>query len=173
MSVGEIRQRIEAITPKEHYGMILFIRKYTISKDMAEDFLQDAYLEAMLKAEQIKNPDRLISWLKTVAKRKALKHMSQYHGMMKRCALYSANFPSVAGYDRVSYIVAADIFSRVMKRFPYYYKRVFLYRHLYHMPYAEIALTLNITECAARQAHSRVMRAFRNEALRHDQTVIE
>ena len=42
MSAGEIRQRIEAITPKEHYGMILFIRKYTISKDMAEDFLQDA-----------------------------------------------------------------------------------------------------------------------------------
>ena len=60
-----------------------------------------------------------------------------------------------------------------MKRFPYYYKRVFLYRHLYHMPYAEIALALNITECAARQAHSRVMRAFKNEALRHDQAVIE
>ena len=173
MSAGEIRQRIEAITLEEHNGMILFIRKYTASQDIAEDCLQDAYLEAMLKADRIKDPDKLSPWLKTVAKRIAFKHMSQYHRMMKCRAFLSPNYPSVAGYDSASYIVAADLFTRIMKRFPCYYKRVFVYRHMYHMPYAEIAEVLNITECAARQAHSRVMRAFKNEALRYDQAVIE
>ena len=87
MPIGEIYERIEAITPGEHQELIRYIRKYTRSIYTAEDFLQDAYLEALLRADQIRDPSKLIPWLKTVAKRKAIKQMTEYAGILKKYVL--------------------------------------------------------------------------------------
>lgn len=72
MSTEEILLRLENMTIKEHKELIHFVRQYTKSADAAEDFIQEAYLEAMRNLNRIDQPERFISWLKTVAKRKAI-----------------------------------------------------------------------------------------------------
>ena len=50
MSDGEIRKRIESIAQEEYQEIITFIRRFTISPDTVEDFLQDAFLESVSKS---------------------------------------------------------------------------------------------------------------------------
>ena len=76
MSIGEIRKRIEAITVQEHNELIRYIQGFAAYPSLAEDYLQEAYYEALKSANMIRNPDQLIPWLKTVAKRKALKEFN-------------------------------------------------------------------------------------------------
>ena len=50
MSIGEIRKRIEAITVQEHNELIRYIQGFAAYPSLAEDYLQEAYYEALQKA---------------------------------------------------------------------------------------------------------------------------
>ena len=163
MPIGEIYERIEAITPGEHQELIRYIRKYTRSIYTAEDFLQDAYLEALLRADQIRDPSKLIPWLKTVAKRKAIKQMTEYAGILKKYVLITTEGKISPEDEWLNRIFLSDLLCRVLGKFPPYYRYIVIYRNVRKMPYSQIAEKLGISSSAARQAHSRVIRAMKKE----------
>ena len=169
MSDGEIRKRIESIAQEEYQEIITFIRRFTISPDTAEDFLQDAFLEALQKADQIQQPERLVSWIKTVAKRKAIRHFYEYCRIVKSCVKIQMELSTTPDDQWLSQIILADLLCRVTNRCPPYYKEVVRLRYLYNLPYVEISRQLHISPSAARQANFRVIQAIRKEIRRNEE----
>lgn len=163
MSTEEILRRLENLTIKEHKELICFVRQYTKSADAAEDFIQAAYLEAMRNLNRIDQPERFISWLKTVAKRKAIKEIDNYARLVKKYVDIEIEAPSTLENRWIDNIYLMDILCRVVKNYPSYYFQVLQYRDIYEMTYAQIADELGVTIAAARQAHSRLIRAMRKE----------
>ena len=158
-----MRGRIGAITKQEHYEMICFIRRYTQSTYTAEDYLQDAYLETMERAEQIDDPDKIVSWLKTVAKRKALNEMDKQNKLIKKL-IFLAQYPVNSLEDEaVNRVIIQDLLSKVLRQFPMYYRKIVYLRDACGMSYLQIAKELRIKPVTARKAHSRIIKALREQ----------
>ena len=165
MSPGEVRERIEAITRQEHNDLIRFIRQYTRSATVAEEVLQEAYLEALKCAARIEHPERLLSWLKTVAKRLAFEEIEKQNRIIKKCR-YCLYPDSVSWEDEVvERLVLAEALSEILRNSPPYYATVIHYRYSYGMSYAQIAKEIGITPSAARQINSRIIRRLREKLM--------
>ncbi len=120
-------------------------------------------MEALKHADQIKNPDRLISWLKTVAKRLAIAEINKYNLLIKKCKrLINTTWVNWED-DLLEQMLISDIVNKVLQNFPPYYRKVIHYRYTNNMPYAHIAKELGISVSAARKANSRVIRRIREE----------
>lgn len=141
--------------------MISFIRQYTKSSFIAEEVLQEAYLEALKQADHIKHPDKLISWLKTVAKRISIEQLKKYNLLIKKCRVNIVHSHGTWEDELIERMVIAEMLEKALRDFPSYYRQVINYRYTYNMPYAQIAETLGITVGAARQANSRIIRRIR------------
>ena len=129
--------------------------------------MQEAYLEALKCAERIEYPEKLLSWLKTVARRLAFKEIEKQDRMIKKCQYYLIpEFVSLE--DRiVERLVLVTALSKILRNSPPYYATVIHYRYYYGMPYAQIAREIGITSGAARQINSRIIRRLR-EKLREE-----
>ena len=161
MSPGAVRERIEEITRQEHNDLIRFIRQYTRSTAVAEEILQEAYLKALKSAEKIEHPERLLSWLKTVAKRLAFEEIEKQNRIIKKCR-YCLYPDSVSWEDEVvERLVFAEALSEILRNSPPHYSTVIQYRYSYGLPYSQIARELGITPAAARQINSRIIRRLR------------
>lgn len=161
MSPGDIHERIEAISRQEHNELIRFIRQYTQSSFIAEEVLQEAYLEAMKQADQIRQPDKLLSWLKTVAKRIAMEQIGKYNRLIRKCRRTLVYVHSTWEDDLLERIVISELLDEVLRNSPPYYRRVICCRYTYRMTYTQIAEELGISASAARQANLRVIRKIR------------
>ena len=167
MSPKAVHERIEAITRQEHDDLIRFIQQYSRSSSVAEDVLQEAYLEALRCAAKIEHPERLIAWLKTVAKRLAFEEIGKQKRIIEKCQ-YCLTPEYLSSEDEMEErIILGEVLSDTLRNYPLYYATVIHYRYYYRMPYAQIARELGITAAAARQINSRVIRKLR-EKLREE-----
>ena len=161
MSPGDIHKRIESVTRQEHLELISFIRQYVQSAYIAEDVLQETYLEALKQAEQIKDPTKLIVWMKTVAKRIAIRETAKQNRLTKKLA-YLIHIPSLSIEDEVvNRIFLIGLLNEVFQKFPLYYRRILYCRNVYNMSYSQIAGELGIKSVTARKAHSRIMKELK------------
>ena len=115
--------------------MIRFIRQYTQSSFIAEEVLQEAYLEALKQADQIRQPDKLLSWLKTVAKRIAMEQIGKYNRLIRKCRRTLVHVYSAWEDDLLERIVISELLDEVLRNSPPYYRRVICCRYTYRMTY--------------------------------------
>lgn len=141
--------------------MIRFIRQYTQSSFIAEEVLQEAYLEALKQADQIRQPDKLLSWLKTVAKRIAMEQIGKYNRLIRKCRWTLVLVHSAWEDDLLERIVISELLDEVLRNSPPYYRRVIHCRYTYRMTYVQIGEELGISASAARQANMRVIKKIR------------
>lgn len=128
---------------------------------MAEDVLQEAYLEALKQADRIRAPDRLIPWLKTVGKRIAINEYKTHKQVARKYALLTETAITIGEDDWINHIAISDAVKNSAQGFPGYYAAVVRYRYFYGMPYKQIADLLGISVVAARQANARVVKKLR------------
>jgi len=161
MSIGEIRKRIEAITVQEHNELIRYIQGFAAYPSLAEDYLQEAYYEALKSANMIRNPDQLIPWLKTVAKRKALKEFNGYYRFAQSSwPLFHSD--SLSAEDQwIAKIVITNYLRETMKRFPQRYQKIIFLHYEERKSFLQISREMGISVSAARQAHHRVIQELR------------
>ena len=161
MSLGDVHKRIETISRQEHNELIRFIRQYTKSSFIAEEVLQEAYLEALKQADQIRQPDKLLSWLKTVAKRIAIEQINKYNLLIRKCKWVFVRAQATWEDELLERMVISEMLDKILQDAPPYYRKVIHYRYAYKMSYAQIEEALHISISAARQANSRVIRKIR------------
>ena len=162
MDVEEVKLRIAQIPLEEHNRMVNYLRRELYSRDLAEECVQEAYLQAMLHASQIKQPERLNSWMMTVAIRaargqvqdygRALAAYAQRHSLMR----FDQNDPSIR-------LILADTLTRALKSFPAYYTEIFVLRYMHGWSLEKIGERLHVQHATVRQAHSRMKRILKQE----------
>lgn len=163
MSFEEVYSRISQISSEEHRKLVNYIRTCQPTYDLAEECLQNAYLEALIQAESIKQPEKLKAWLITVALRTAKDQIRDHCRIVQACYLLGAKFLEGETDVTVMRIFVADVASKALKRFPLYYTEVMRLRDVEDMSYDNIGIALGITSEAARTAHHRVQKALKRE----------
>lgn len=161
MSPEELRDRITAITNAEQRALISFIRQYVHSIDLAEDCLQAAYLEALEHAQEINKPECLLSWLYTVSKRCAIREIAYKSRLMRCCIKFPISRTISTEEELMQNIVLADAITQISRQFPSYYTQVLYLHYIDGLPFRDIATQMGISECAARQACHRMIKALR------------
>lgn len=162
MSVEEIKKRIEEIELLEHKDIIRCLRIFHFSTDLADECLQEAYVEALLQAEKIRSPDKLKSWLITVATRKAQQAHYQYIKMIQACM---RNPPVIDNAENAHLrrLVLIDAVAKVLRKYPLYYAEIMRLRYDEGRTFQHIAEKLNLQPACVRQAHLRVRRDLAKE----------
>jgi len=75
--------------------------------------LQEAYLEALKRAEQIRDPDKLIPWLKTVGKRLAINEMRKQSRLIKKSFSIHAESTLLWDEELINRLMISDLLTRV------------------------------------------------------------
>lgn len=89
MSAAEVRSRLEEIGLNEHKELVRRVRVHCRSQDVAEDSVQEAYVELLLHADEIRSVDSIKAWLLRVAVREARKSMEKYYRMYYKKQLFA------------------------------------------------------------------------------------
>lgn len=166
MRYEELYSLLPEFMEKEHKHVVGYIRKIQHSWDLAEECVQHAYAEALEKAEGIESPQRLKSWIITVAKRKAIRQIEEHKRVVAACARLVISSNAVDMDDNLTQYLVSDIYVKVLKEFPEYYGEVMRLRYVEERPYKEIAELLHISSNRARAANHRVTHRMRRELQR-------
>lgn len=160
MLLSEVQERIADISLTQHKRLVNYVRQSHYSLDLAEECVQEAYLTAMEEAETIHSPDKLFSWLKTVATRKAQQNMRDYFRIANACF---CNYyeKELSKSDPFLQIVVADTVARVLSRFPPHYAEILRLRYLNCYSFKQIGNALDLQPSAVRQAHFRIKSALK------------
>ena len=160
MSAAEVRSRLEEIGLNEHKELVRRVRVHCRSHDVAEDSVQEAYVELLLHADEIRSVDSIKAWLLKVAVREARKTMEKYYRISRACL---ENEIAFGADDDLSRIFIADIFVQTLRKYPSYYEEVMRLHYMECCSFQEISRRLGISYAAVRQAHHRCKAALRHE----------
>ena len=163
-----MHRRIEEITREEHNELIFYINRFTKSTSLAEDMLQEAYLEALKRADQIRDPDKLIPWLKTVGKRLAINEIRKQNRLIKKSFSIHAENTLKWDEDLINRLLISDLLDKVLKDSPSYFRSVIRLRYQDKMSYQQIGEKLGIASAAARQINTRVLKKLRKNLLKNE-----
>lgn len=160
MTVEEVKKRITELDKNESCRIINYVRNYVYSQDLAEDCLQEAYIEAIMNASRISEPDKFTSWLMTVAIRKAQRGVAEHMRILETCCRlwYIQLGSAIDDYERILLSILVD---DVLRSFPDHYAIIMRMRYVEKQSFREIAQSVGMKPDAVRQAHSRVRRALR------------
>ena len=162
MSVEEIKKLIEEIELHEHKEIIKYLRLVHFSTDLADECLQEAYVEALIHADKIRSPDSLKSWLITVATRKAQKAYYQYIRMIQACMRNPPVIDDVEN-SHLRRLVLIDAVAKILCEFPPHYAEIMRLRYDEGHSFQYIASKLNLQPACVRQADCRVRRHLAKE----------
>lgn len=100
--------------------------------------LQEAYLEALKRADQIRDPDKLIPWLKTVGKRLAINEIRKQNRLIKKSFSIHAENTLKWDEDLINRLMISDLLDKVLKDSPSYFRSVIRLRYQDKMSYQQI-----------------------------------
>ena len=121
MSAAEVRTHLEEIGLNEHKELVRRVRVHCRSHDVAEDSVQEAYVELLLHADEIRSVDSIKAWLLRVAVREARKSMEKYYRISRACL---ENEIAFGADDDLGRIFIADIFVQTLRKYPSYYAEI-------------------------------------------------
>ena len=116
---------------------------------------------ALIKADKIRCLDKLLPWIRTVAKRIALQERQNNKQPIETNLIVQNMTTPDFGDSILNRIALSEACKKVLSSFPLYYRRIIELRYRYGLPYSMIAKELDISEGAARQANSRVIKKLR------------
>ena len=145
MSAAEVRSRLEEIGLNEHAELVRRVRTHCRSRDVAEDSLQEAYVELLLHADEIRSMDSIKAWLIKVAVREARKATEEYYRISRACLENEITF---GADDDLGRMFIADIFVQTLRKYPSYYAEVMQLHYMEDCSFQEISRRLGISYAA-------------------------
>ncbi|MBZ4672023.1 sigma-70 family RNA polymerase sigma factor [Deferribacterales bacterium Es71-Z0220] len=136
------------------YQQQLFSTLINITKDynMAEEFVQDAFVKAFEKLEMLKNRDQFYAWIKRIAINNAFMHFEKNRRMVDVDRDIDENnesfFDRVSDYSNPEEELLTDEMRKYVRKFvdalPDKLRAVIILREVEDFSYEEIAEMLNI-----------------------------
>jgi RNA polymerase sigma factor (sigma-70 family) len=123
-------------------------RRYTGSKEEAEDVLQESFIKIFSKIHHVSSADKVEGWMKSVAVRTAIDH---YHKSRKQQQLYQPRDASVVQIEAASVDQVSDEYLVVLiNHLPGKCRMVFNLFEIEGYSHMEIAAMMDITESTSR-----------------------
>jgi RNA polymerase sigma-70 factor (ECF subfamily) len=146
-------------------------RRYTRSKEEAEDVLQETFIKIFLKIHQLESTDRMESWMKSIAVRTAI---DQYHKRKNQEALFQSVGDEVLlniGLEVTLDTLSDEYLLKVINSLPDGCRMVFNLFIIEGYSHAEIAEILEVSESTSRSQlyHAKFLlrRILRNYQIEH------
>jgi RNA polymerase sigma factor (sigma-70 family) len=124
-------------------------RRYSKSREDAQDILQETFVKIFSKIEQLQSPDKLEGWIKSIAVRTAIAH---YYKTRKQEQLYSEqqyNHPGM-DYELALENLTDEKLVAIINDLPEGARMVFNLFEVEGYSHAEIAALLDISEGTSR-----------------------
>jgi RNA polymerase sigma factor (sigma-70 family) len=123
-------------------------RRYTGSREEAEDVLQESFIKIFSKIHQVSSADKVEGWMKSVAVRTAIDH---YHKSKKQQQIYKPGDPWIVHVDAISIDQVSDEYLLVLiNHLPAKCRMVFNLFEIEGFSHTEIAAMMEITESTSR-----------------------
>ncbi|HMJ68822.1 MAG TPA: RNA polymerase sigma factor [Cyclobacteriaceae bacterium] len=123
-------------------------RRYTHTREEAEDVLQETFIKIFAKFHQVASADKTEGWMKSVAVRTAIDH---YHKSKKEKHLYEPGDATVLSVAAVSIDKASDEYLvNLINNLPGKCRMVFNLFEVEGYSHTEIAAIMDITESTSR-----------------------
>lgn len=153
---------LDGITEGDYASLLRFTRQFTNSMDEAMDAVQEAFRQAVEKQEQIRDPTRLMAWLRTTAKREAFHQRQYYAKLILVSGVESGHFSSE---DDIEYTLMLNIlFQQVAKTLNNaapVYGAILRMHYLENLSFAEISHQLGMSAGVVRSYHRRILKRLR------------
>ena len=155
---------LDNISESDYTILVRFVRRYTNSNEEAMDALQEAFRQALDNEDQIRDPTRLMAWLKTTAKREAYSIKSYYAKLIIVSCPYGDNnlvaMEKGADYSFCIKEVFEQI-AKVLNNSAPVYGAILRMRYREGRTFVEIADRLNMKSSTIRSYHKRILRRLR------------
>jgi RNA polymerase sigma-70 factor (ECF subfamily) len=123
-------------------------RRYTRTREEAEDVLQESFIKIFTRFHQVTSPDKIEGWVKSVAVRTAIDH---YNKHKKENDLYIREETSLLKIESVSVDNVSDEYLvALINRLPGKCRMVFNLFEIEEYSHTEIAAMMEITESTSR-----------------------
>ncbi|WJH32366.1 RNA polymerase sigma factor [Paenibacillus sp. CC-CFT747] len=149
------------------YPLIYFILK---DHGTAEDIVQEAFLRAIRKADQLKDVDKLEGWIKTLARNVTLNHLRKFSRNREELDaedVFQHRDPSLPNAalpveEEVELRLMRQSIARYLDELKPDYRQMIEMRWIQNLSYKEMAAALNVTEGTVRQKLYRAREAIRH-----------
>lgn len=123
-------------------------RRYTGSREEAEDVLQETFIKIFSKIHQVSSSDKVEGWMKSVAVRTAIDH---YHKSRKQQQLVQPGDTSIMQLEAISIDQVSDEYLvMLINHLPGKSRMVFNLFEIEGYSHTEIAAMMDITESTSR-----------------------
>lgn len=124
-------------------------RRYARSREDAQDMLQETFVKIFTRIRQLESPEKLESWVKSIAVRTAIDH---YHKTKKHEPVYTEMQYNVAGtdYELVLETLSDEQLVILINELPEGCRMIFNLFEVEGYSHSEIAALLDITEGTSR-----------------------
>ncbi len=161
MTTDDVRKELNRIDERTHRKLVHYIQTTCCPEDVAEECVQYAYLQALVQAEKIRRADRLLSWLITVAKRKAWKEMKRRKRLM--CVeIGEAEYEETFENEVLMRMDLERFWKERTNIWPKYYWQILRMLYEEEMTFVEISEELHIPQGTVRNAHYRMKNHIKN-----------
>lgn len=123
-------------------------RRYTRTREEAEDVLQESFIKIFTRFQQVSSPDKIEAWVKSVAVRTAIDH---YNKFKKEKDLYQPEEAAAMNVEAVSVDHISDEYLvTLINQLPDKCRMVFNLFEVEGYSHTEIAAMMDITESTSR-----------------------
>lgn len=123
-------------------------RRYTRTREEAEDVLQESFIKIFTRFQQVSSPDKVEGWVKSVAVRTAIDH---YNKSKKEKDLYKPGDASMLNVEGISIDHVSDEYLvALINHLPDKCRMVFNLFEVEGFSHTEIAAMMDITESTSR-----------------------
>lgn len=161
MTTDDVRKELNRIDERTHRKLVHYIQTTCCPEDVAEECVQYAYLQALVQAEKIRRADRLLSWLITVAKRKAWKEMKR-RKRLKCVEIGEAEYEETFENEVLMRMDLERFWKERTNIWPKYYWQILRMLYEEEMTFVEISEELHIPQGTVRNAHYRMKNHIKN-----------
>jgi RNA polymerase sigma-70 factor (ECF subfamily) len=140
-----------------------YLWRITGEEQAAYDLCQETFLRAWQQFGTVSTYERPGAWLFRVATNLAINHQRRHAKSNGR--LLELTEHDAAGSDPALHVVERDAVTTVLLALPVRHRMALVLRIVYGMPFQEIAVTLGISQVAARMTLSRARQQFRRHYL--------
>jgi len=160
-SESERRKRaVETALVESHQDMFRFLKRKLLDEHDAKDVLQDFYVKALLRFDDLKDEDRLRGWLSQVLRSVIADHFRAKTRTRKVLEIYASEVALTFDDEEIDLVICACLY-KILPTIHQEYADIIWRIDLIGEERASVAQDLNLTENSMRVKLHRARRAMR------------
>lgn len=153
---------LDGITEDDYASLLSFAKRFANSTDETMDAVQEAFRQALEKQDQIRDPTRLMAWLRTTAKREVFHQKQYYAKLISGAGVDLGRFSSEGDIERalMRQLLFQQVAKTLNKAAPVYGAILRMY-YREGLSFVEISYQLGMSAGTVRSYHKRILKRLR------------